>query len=290
VADSLSHRFSHVVGVVLGNMRNPFNTELLARLQEELESAGYFLINHSTDETYASEVKAIAALEDYALGAYVVAPVQESEAHDHLRALVEAGKTLVTIGEVAGLDAHTVDFDDQKGSRVATDHLITAGHKRIACLAGPESSSFAKHRILGYLEGLMTHRLSLDDSLIINAGDTMAGGYNAARDALTGRSPRPTALLCFNDLIAVGAYRAAYELGLSIPHDLSVVGFDDVELANVLGPPLTTVATYPGELGRYIAEIILTVQRDSRRRGFIQKRTQPKLVERRSVAPPPAAG
>jgi LacI family transcriptional regulator len=285
VADSLSERFSKVIGVVIGNIRNPFNTELLSSLQEVLGREGYFVIHHTTDETLESEVKAVAALEAYELGAYVVAPVQENGGQEHLQRLTDAGKILVTIGEATGIETHMVDFDDQQGNREATAYLARLGHRRIACLAGAENSSFARHRITGYVEGLMDNGIPVEESLILRAGDTLAGGYKAAMELLK-RKNRPTAMVCFNDLIAIGAYRAAYDLDLRIPDDLSVVGFDDCELAKVLGPPLTTVATHPAQLGKHIAEIILTVQQDRHRRGFLHKRTHPALVERRSVAAP----
>ena len=286
VADSLSARFSKIVGVVVGNIRNPFNTELLVGMQSELERAGYFVIQHTTDESYENEVKALRALSSYQPGAYVLAPVQESKNHAHLRELAQSGRPLVTIGTVPGLDTHSVDFDDQHGCKLATDYLIEQGHRRIACVAGAETSSFAKHRIFGYIESLVDHGIPLDESLIVRADDTLANGYEAARRALGQQGARPTALVCFNDLIAMAAYRAAHDEGLRIPEDLSIIGFDDCFLAPVMGPPLATVATYPAKLGRYIAEIIVTVHTDEKRRGFIRRRTQPKLIIRDSVAPP----
>lgn len=283
VADSLSAHFARMIGVVIGNIHNPFNTELLASLQQTLEAAGYFVIQHTTDESFESEVKAVQALGAYELGGYVIAAVQEDRPHDHLRELVDSGKLLVAIGAIPDLETHVVDFDDQLGSRLATNHLIEHGHGRIACLAGPSTSSFAKHRIMGYIESLMRHGITVDEHLIIGAGDTLDGGYNAAREALTQRAPRPTALVCFNDLVAMGAYRAAHDLGLSIPQDLSVTGFDDCQFAPVMGPPLTTVATSPDVLGRQIAEIIMAVQESGDPPGYLHRRTQPTLVKRESV-------
>ncbi len=283
IANSLSEHFSRVIGVVIGNIRNPFNTELLGGLQEDLERSGYFMILHATDETYESELKAFNALSSYELGGYVVAPVQEGRSHDHIQRLVDSGKLLISIGELADIETHQVDFDDQIGNRLAMDHLIERGHQRIGCLAGAETSTFAKRRILGYVESLMNHGIAVENSLLIRAGDTLAGGFHAAKELLTRSNPRPTAIVCFNDLIAIGAYQAAKELGISIPRDLSVVGFDDCEMAAVMGPPLTTVATYPEDLGKQIAEIILSVHESPNFNGFLHRRTHPRLIERESV-------
>ncbi len=289
IANSLSEHFSRVIGVVIGNIMNPFNTELLASLQEDLEHAGYFLILHTTDETYESELKAFRGLSSYELGGYVVAPVQEGQPHDHLRKLIQAGKLVVSIGELSDIETHMVDFDDQNGNKMAMDYLISQGHSRIGCLAGAETSTFAKHRIMGYVESLMDHGIAFDNSLLVRAGDTLEGGFAAATELLTRANPRPTALVCFNDLIAIGAYQAAKKLGVQIPRDLSVVGFDDCEMAAVMGPPLTTVATYPSELGKQIAEIILSVHQSPGLNGFLHRRTYPRLIRRESVAKIPAS-
>ena len=283
VADTLSRSFAKMVGVVLGNIRNPFNTELISRLQDVLQAQGYFMVYHGTDESYEDEVEALKALEALELGGYVVAPVQEGRPHDHIRRLIEAGKPLVAMGEVPGLETHVVDFDDRRGSKDATDHLVEKGHRRIVCLSGPETSSFAKHRVMGFVESLMDHRIPFDESMVVPTGATFAKGYKAAKAVLTESSAPPTALLCFNDMVAVGAYKAAYDLGVKIPRDLSIVGFDDVQLAAVMGPPLTTVATHAGDVGAAVAEILLTVLQDTHRQGFLRRKTSPELIERESV-------
>lgn len=282
VANSLSEHFSRMVGVVVGNIRNPFNTEFISSLQDALEDEGYFIVHHSTNESYEGEVKAVEALQSYEFGGYVVAPIQEGPSHDHIRQLRDSGKPLVSIGEVPDLETHVVDFDDRRGAKQATDYLIEHGHRNIVCLTGSQISLFAKHRVMGFVESLMEHGLALDDSRAVWAGGTFADGYNAAKKVLK-RKKRPTALLCFNDIVAIGAYRYAYDQGLRIPEDLSVIGFDDVPLAAVMGPPLTTVATYPRELGRAAAEILLGEFSEETHHGYIRRATHPQLIERASV-------
>ena len=135
---------------------------------------------------------------------------------------------------------------------------------------------------MGYIESLMDHRIPTDDSLIVRSGDTLNGGYEAAKEVLS-RDDAPTAMVCFNDFVAIGAYSLAYDQGLSIPDDLGVVGFDDVPQAAVMGPPLTTVATYPQQLGAAAAEILMGVFNEEGRSGFLRRVTHPQLIERASV-------
>lgn len=280
---TLSERFGKVIGVVLGNIRNPFNSELITGLQEALSRHGYFTLQHTTDESYEGEIEAIRALETYNLGGYVVAPVQEGKPHDHLRAIRDSGKPLVSIGKVPDLETHVVDFDDQRASKETTDHLIGLGHRRIVCLAGPETSSFARHRILGFVESLMDHGLPFSESSVLRAGATFTQGCEAATEALSRGDDRPTALLCFNDLVAMGAYKAAYDLKVRIPDDLSIVGFDNSQLSAVMGPPLTTVATWPSQVGQAAAEILLQALNSPPPTGYLHRMTVPVLVERASV-------
>jgi len=108
-------------------------------------------------------------------------------------------------------------------------------------------------------------------------------GYAAALDVLKDAGSRPTAVLCFNDMVAMGVYRAAHELSLEIPDDLSVVGFDGIDFAELLGPPLTTVDIFPKELGERAARLLVRAIRNQTGRGFEIQEIQPRLLERASV-------
>jgi DNA-binding LacI/PurR family transcriptional regulator len=100
---------------------------------------------------------------------------------------------------------------------------------------------------------------------------------------LKNKRNRPTALVCFNDIVAIGAYRAAHELGLQVPDDISIVGFDDIDIASELGPPLTTVATHGREIGKAAAEILLAAIEDENRGRILSRAITGALVERGSV-------
>ena len=118
----------------------------------------------------------------------------------------------------------------------------------------------------------------------MRAGDTSDDGYRAALQVLTNPEHRPTALLCCNDMVAIGCYKAAYQLGLHIPNDLSVVGFDGIEMGEVMGPPLTTLSVFPREMGRLAAEMLMAILADPKaRHGHVETVIQHKLIERASV-------
>ena len=168
-------------------------------------------------------------------------------------------------------------------SGIQSDFVIEAGHRRLGHLAGPSFSVGAKERQLGFVESLIHHDIHVSDAVIAEAGETAAGGYRAALQALGDPDSRPTALVCFNDMVAMGVYRAAHELSLEIPNDLSVVGFDGIDFAELLGPPLTTVDILPGKSGEQAAQLLVKVIRNETGRSSVVQWVQPKVLERGSV-------
>jgi len=250
-----------------------------------MREQGFHMLYHSTQESREEEVRALAAFRSYHYAGMIIFPVEENEHHDHIREVIEARKPLVTIGAVPGIETHRIDVDHRRGSKMATDYLIARGHRRIACLAGPPKSPPTKERVLGYVEGMLDHHLDFHESMVVRAGSSSEDGYAAARAIMMNPAEsRPTAVLCFNDLVAIGAYRAAHELRLRIPQDISIVGFDDIDIAAVLGPPLTTVATRSREMGSMAAEMLLAQVFGDTKQGDCQNKVlEPALIERASV-------
>jgi DNA-binding LacI/PurR family transcriptional regulator len=175
------------------------------------------------------------------------------------RKLEESGFARVTIGypvQTAGDNrrvANAIHSDDYSGALEATRHLLALGHRRIAIINGPAHFMMAmEERLQGYRDGLAEYRLEIEPALMTNGDFTVESGYLAARTLLQ-LSPRPSAIFSFNDRMALGALRYARELGLNIPGDLSVVGFDDV-VALAADPPLTTVHQSGVEMGKMAAQ------------------------------------
>ncbi|MGB9776883.1 MAG: LacI family DNA-binding transcriptional regulator [Anaerolineae bacterium] len=168
-----------------------------------------------------------------------------------------------------------VDVDNAAGTRMAVEHLAGLGHRRIAVIAWPEDSLTGSYRLQGYLEGMETAGLPVDPAWIVRTEHSEAAGRQAM-EALLALPPdrRPTAVVTMSDLMAIGAMNALYEAGLQPGRDVSVVGFDDVPMAQYLHPPLTTVRQPIAEVGERVVEMLLR-----RIRG------EP-LPERRVLLPP----
>jgi DNA-binding LacI/PurR family transcriptional regulator len=157
-------------------------------------------------------------------------------------------------------DVPFVGATNWRGGQSAVRHLIDLGHRRIAMIGGPQDVSCFRARQAGYASGLEAAGIAVDPTLVVNASLTREGGSGAARELLL-RNDRPTAVFTSNDLQALGVYQAARELGLTIPDDLSVVGFDDLPVVAWVEPPLTTVHQPLTEMAAAATELALSLGR-----------------------------
>jgi LacI family transcriptional regulator len=150
---------------------------------------------------------------------------------------------------VQGAHAPSVIADNFRGGYLATQHLIDLGQRVIGCITRPEELYHSSERVRGFRAALADHSIDLDESLIVSGGFRLEDGRAAAR-RLMQHQRSPTAIFAYNDMMAIGALRAAYEMGLKVPDDLSVVGFDDIPQAAFTCPALTTVSQPKFEMGR----------------------------------------
>ncbi|WP_225844715.1 LacI family DNA-binding transcriptional regulator [Streptomyces sp. HPF1205] len=186
-----------------------------------------------------------------------------------------------------GEDVPAIGATNWQGGVAATRHLLELGHRRIGVLGGPTGMMCSRARIDGYRAALETAGIAYDPGLVRLGNFHHEAGY-AEGLALLRMPDRPTAVFTGNDLQALGLYEAARELGLRIPHDLSVVGFDDLPISRWISPPLTTVRQPLTEMAEAAARLALDISR-GREPSTLRVDLATRLVERGSSAPPPAA-
>ncbi|ARF55404.1 LacI family DNA-binding transcriptional regulator [Streptomyces gilvosporeus] len=286
-ARSLVARRTHTVGVLLDDLRNPWFVELLDGLNSVLCAHGLrMLMADSRLGRRTGEDIARTFLELRVDGVVAVGTLPDADT----AALAELAERLPTV--VAGSHdprlprVDTVANDDERGARLATEHLIGLGHRRIAHIAGPGSVGELRRR--GFEATMREHGLGGEPT--VEPGDgTEEGGYRAAVRMLGGRPAatpeRPTAVFAFNDFSAVGALSAARELGLEVPHDLSLVGCDNTYLARIRHLWLTTVDNASHDVGRRAAQRLLD-RMEHPGRPADHGLAAPSLEVRGSAAPP----
>ena len=249
-ARSLNTRRSHVVGLVVSSIAHPYSAEVARGLQDVATAAGYVVSILSTDGVAEQQVAALRMLHGHRVDAVIATPPESQQSDRYLEQLARRGIVVVLIGRhLPDPRVDTVTTDTGGGAAAAMEHLIGLGHRRIGFLGGPapRGSRFRVYRELLEQQGTFDEALALPTDL------TLEGGQRAMR-ALLGREPRPTAVFCIDDLVAIGALRAATEAGLRVPDELSIVGFDDDVYARLVEPPLTTVAQPSFEIGQLAAE------------------------------------
>lgn len=246
--------------MLVKEIENPFYAEVILGARALISDQGGALFLTSSEGKHEEERRMIDLLRTGGIDGLILAPVLDDRAtFAHLFALQQQRFPFVLLGEVKGLPVSMVTVDNVHASRKAVRYLIQNGHTRIIHFAGPRYSAQSQYRIQGFWRGFSETHLKCEDSFIVPAGDHLEDGYQAALAVFRDRKPeeRPTAVTCFNDLIALGVMRALYELGIGIPDDVSVVGYDDIQIGRYIAAPLTTVRTPSNEMGRSAAALLL---------------------------------
>ena len=261
VARNLRVGSSQMIAVVVPDITNPFYSQLTRGLADRLGSS-YGSYVCSTDGSAARERFFI---EDaVARGADGIVMSSVAPAAEPASARAGLGTPMVCVG--GGLDADAVDgvlSADRDGSYAAVQHLLTRGAQRVAMIAGPRST--AASRLEGYHQALRDHAPVDARPVVVNGDFTRSSGRIAMTKLMRTRR-RPDAVFCANDLMAIGALDATRELGLQVPQDVRLVGFDDIEAASLVSPALTTVANPAYESG-WAAGGLLTDRLNARHTG-----------------------
>jgi LacI family transcriptional regulator len=176
-----------------------------------------------------------------------------------LHGLAEDGFPVVLIGHLPGTEISSIDVDNRAAAREAVEHLLSCGHRRIACITNAPLSSYTvtEERLLGYRDALEAAGISYDEGLIRYGAYTPESGFTGMTSLLNEVTPLPTATFVASDVVAFGAMAAIQQHHLRVPEDIALVGFDDVPLARFVNPPLTTVHLPAAEQGRQAGELLL---------------------------------
>lgn len=256
----VDHHRPRALGLLIKELDNPYYAEIALGARAEASRAGYSLLVASSEGEYDAERRAVQLLQSMNVDGLIATPVLDEHADlSHFFELKRRNFPFVLLEEVLGVPASLVDIDNRDASRKAMAYLIAQGHVRIAHFAGPAYSLHSKQRVEGVRQACSASRLVFDDADVVPAGAHLADGYRAGleyfRRCPAGR--RPTAVTCYNDLVAIGVCRALAELGIRVPDDVSIVGCDDIPLVEYLSMPLTTMRIPRLEMGQRAAQLLI---------------------------------
>jgi LacI family transcriptional regulator len=280
IARGLKLRQTFVLAVVIPDITNPFFAALFRGVEDGALARGYNVLLCNTDGSPERQRSHLQSLHARRVDGVILASSVLKDPSVRWLRHQRIPHVLVNRFSDEGQDAF-VGADDTLGARVATAHLAELGHRRIGHLAGKATVSTGLARRRGYLEALEEKGLSTDPRLVVEAGYTEEGGARAT-ERLLAMEDRPSAIFAVTDMSAIGAVGAARRMGLRIPQDVAIVGYNDIPLASRLVPGLTTVHVPIHEFGavaaRLMLEQVLTGEISRRRVVF-----NPQLVVRGST-------
>ncbi|MFW5947415.1 MAG: LacI family DNA-binding transcriptional regulator [Gemmatimonadota bacterium] len=230
------------IGLLIREADNPFYTEIITTVRERAEEEGYTLLVATSEGDSDAERRIFELLRSKDVDGLIVNPVFSP--HTDLSPIFELKRRnvpLVLLEEIRGVVASLVDVDNVRATYRAARHLIELGHERIVHFAGPDYSVHTDQRIAGVRQAFSESSLILPARAVVGAGARLEDGYRVGLETFRRDDGRPTAVICYNDLVAIGLLRALRELGLRVPGDVSVVGHDDIQLLDYMAPRLTTV-------------------------------------------------
>jgi len=279
LARGLTSKSTGSIGLIIKDITNPFYNHITKGVQEVAEEHGYTVFLCSSGESHQAEIKHMEAMTRKRVDGLIIAPLLEEVTFDHFHALKKKGIPFVLLGRISGLSCDTFEFDDYGGGRQATEHLLACGHTRIGFVQGPRTSRAAKLRFAAFLDTMKEHGLAPDPRHVFGHTSTLGEAMEIGR-RLAEMEDRPSAVICFDDLIAIGVIKALQDAGLRVPDDLSVVGFDDIEFNTF---PLTTVSIPTYDAGKAMAWTLFDRILERRESGYKHIQFEERLVVRASV-------
>lgn len=255
LARSLISKQSNTIALVVSDVTNPFFTTLARGVEDVAIKNGFSVVLCNTDENPEKESLYLELVLKKRMDGVILAPAGKFD--QKLKLLGERKIPLVLVDrKLKRLKADVVCSDNVKGARLAVNHLVKLGHKRIAMITGPLHVTTSSERLEGYRAALQEHGVEIEERLIKEGRYNRESGYKLTEELLSLDSP-PTAILAANNFLAIGAILALRARGLRVPEDMALISFDDVEVTSLIYPFMTAVVQSSYTMGTIAAQMLL---------------------------------
>lgn len=255
VARNLRQSRSTLWAVIISDINNPFFTALVRGIEDVAQAAGFSVVLCNSDEDLKKEAAYISAVVSERMAGVIISPA--SERSTDLGSLLETRTPVVTIDRsVRGVQVDSVCVDNIHGAEVATEHLLSGGYERVACVAGPRRTTTASQRRKGYQRAYRSAGLAVDPQLVRHADFRQEGGYQAMASLLAMPEP-PGAVFVSNNLMTIGALQRLADEGITVPDEVGIVGFDDIPWAQLIRPSLSVVKQPTYEVGQTAGHLLI---------------------------------
>ncbi|MBS1206851.1 MAG: transcriptional regulator [Proteobacteria bacterium] len=281
LARSLKINQTHTIGMLITASSNPFYSELVRGVERSCFERGYSLVLCNTEGDEQRMNSNLETLMQKRVDGLLLLCTETHQPSQEIMQRYPSIPTVMMDWAPFNGDSDLIQDNSLLGGDMATQYLIDKGFTRIACITGPLDKTPARLRLEGYREAMTRAGLTIREGDEIESDFEFGGGFDAMQ-ALLAMKERPQAVFIGNDAMAVGAYQALYQAGLKIPQDMAIVGYDDIELASYMTPPLTTIHQPKDELGELAIDVLIHRIAEP---GLQQQRLQltPILMERGSA-------
>jgi DNA-binding LacI/PurR family transcriptional regulator len=257
LARGLRRDHTNMIGMIIPDVTNPFFPAVVRGAEDVAFSNGYRLVLCNTDNDHSKELVHLNELRTYLPAGLIVIPSNFSDLTTQAERYRKSGTGVVCVDRLPrNWNGDSVTADNEKGAYNATHCLIKLGHTKLATITGPLHLTNAKERLSGFKRAMRQEKLPLNPEYVQETTFDKRGGYSKSL-VLLRLIPRPTAIVAGNDMIALGVLLALREAGLSCPKDISLIGFDDLDLGETTDPPLSSVSQSGYQLGTTAARILL---------------------------------
>jgi DNA-binding LacI/PurR family transcriptional regulator len=255
VARSLRQKKTYTIGIIVGNVLSQFYSVIAKSVEDVANKSGYNVILCNGDDNPEKELRYLKVLKANRVGGIILTPTGKNV--DYINGLIDSGMEIVLLDRlIDGVKCDAVLIDNEESAYKAVKHLIDQGYRKIGIINGYIDRTTGKGRLDGYLKALKEENIPIDKSLIKNGDFKKRSGIDLARELLE-RPDGPEAIFVTNIDLTLGAIMSIKEMGLNIPNDIGVVGFDDSEWALILSSPLTVVSQPVYSLGSAAAELLI---------------------------------
>jgi LacI family transcriptional regulator len=256
LARSLKTNKSNTIGLIIPDIANPHFASIAKIIENEARKSGYSIVLSDSQESSEGESESIHLLKSRRVDGIIICPVGSNSTD--LKRIIELNIPLVVADRtIKGLKCPFVVSDNYRGALEAVRHLVQMNHRSIACIQGKTDTSVNDERVRGFRDAHVESSIPLDEKLIVGDNFGKRNGYIWTKIILK-RNPRPTAILGLSNLISLGAIKAIYENGLSIPEDISLICFDEQPYSAYMRTPMTTIAQQTNEIGQIAFNLLIS--------------------------------
>ena len=264
VARALVTRRTDTIGLLIGDIQNPYFSEVARGILDFAQEREYDVFLCNTDGVPHTEKRAIYSLIDHNIDGAIIYPTWKNKDWIPRFAQINCPLVLVNSKTEPRPGVGLIRTKIKKGANLAVKYLIQKGHQKIGMIAGEVSPIEKINRVQGYREALEENGLIFREDWVMLGQPVMEHGFAAAKELLS-KNPEISAIFCYNDLLAMGAIQSCKEMGLKVPEDIAVIGFDNITYSALIHPPLTTIHVDKYEIGQRSASLLLKMLKEPER-------------------------